>query len=86
MPYIKPEDRHRLLDNGLPKTPGEFNFVVTVLADCVIEEKGLSYTTVNEIIGALECIKLELYRRVAAPYEDRKIIENGDVYSKEHVT
>mgnify|MGYP001591712806 CR=1 FL=1 len=22
----------------------------------------------------------ELYNRVAAPYEDRKIVENGDVY------
>jgi len=46
----------------------------------MIEKKGLSYSNVNEIIGALECIKLELYRRVAAPYEDLKIEENGDVY------
>ena len=36
----------------------------------------------NAIIGALECAKLELYRRVAAPYEDDKIIENGDVYTQ----
>ena len=28
----------------------------------------------------LECAKLELYRRVAAPYEDEKIDQNGDVY------
>lgn len=34
----------------------------------------------SEIIGALECCKLELYRRIAAPYEDIKIGENGDVY------
>ena len=33
-------------------------------------------------MGALECAKLELYRRVAAPYEDVKIMENGDVYTK----
>lgn len=32
------------------------------------------------ILGVLECVKLELYRRVAAPYEDRKIEENGDVF------
>ena len=32
------------------------------------------------LIGVLECAKLELYRRVAAPYEDDKIDENGDVY------
>ena len=28
----------------------------------------------------MECAKLELYRRVAAPYEDLKISEAGDVY------
>jgi len=37
---------------------------------------------INAIIGALECAKLELYRRVAAPYEDDKIAENGDVYTQ----
>jgi hypothetical protein len=36
---------------------------------------------VNEAIGVLECAKLELYRRVAAPYEDEKIAESGDVYT-----
>ena len=30
-------------------------------------------------MGVLECCKLEFYRRVAAPYEDIKIEENGDV-------
>jgi hypothetical protein len=32
------------------------------------------------MIGVLECAKLELYRRVAAPYEDAKCEDNGDVY------
>jgi len=27
----------------------------------------------------LECAKLELYRMIAAPYEDTKIKENGSV-------
>jgi len=31
-------------------------------------------------VGVLECAKMELYRRVAAPYEDKKKEENGDVY------
>lgn len=30
--------------------------------------------------GALECAKLELYIRIARPYEDAKIHDNGDVY------
>jgi hypothetical protein len=33
-----------------------------------------------DIAGALECCKLEFYRRVAVPYEDQKIKSNGDVY------
>jgi len=40
----------------------------------------------GDAIGALECAKLELYRRVAAPYEDTKIAENGDVYDPELLT
>jgi hypothetical protein len=28
----------------------------------------------------MDCAKLELYRRVAAPYEDEKMAEAGDVY------
>ena len=31
-------------------------------------------------IGALEAAKLEFYRRVVAPYEDQKMLDNGDVY------
>ncbi len=34
----------------------------------------------NAVVGALECAKLELYRRMVAPYENGKIAENGDVY------
>jgi len=33
----------------------------------------------NDAIGALEGAKLELYRRVISKYEDKKIMENGDV-------
>lgn len=30
-------------------------------------------------LGVLVCVILELYRRVLGPYEDNKIVENGDV-------
>ena len=39
----------------------------------------LRYFYLNRAMGVLECIKQEFYRRVAAPYEDIKIVENGDV-------
>ena len=37
------------------------------------------YENFNAMIGALECCKQEYYRRIIAPYEDKKIEENGDV-------
>ena len=42
----------------------------------------MSYKTCNDITGALINCEHEFYRRVVAPYEDKKIIENGDVYEK----
>lgn len=33
-----------------------------------------------DVLGTLECVKLEFYRRVVAPYEDKKCAENGDAY------
>ena len=80
MPYIKLYDR-LLLDRGhrLPSTAGELNYAITRMVDTYLNG-ALSYDRINSVIGVLECAKLELYRRVAAPYENGKIHENGDVY------
>ena len=49
--------------------------------DNYLKDKGeIRYAHLNEVIGAIDCAKLELYRRVATPYEDKKIEESGDVY------
>jgi len=81
MPYIKPDRRKAILAGAKPQDPGELNFAITVLVDRYLEDKGeIRYAHLNEVIGVIDCAKLELYRRVAAPYEDRKITENGDVY------
>jgi hypothetical protein len=80
MPYINPALRPNL-DNELttPQSPGELNYRVTRLClDYMGTEK--NYSLYNEVIGVLECAKLEMYRRAVAPYEDKKIAENGDVY------
>jgi hypothetical protein len=45
-----------------------------------IVENGLSYTTLNSVIGVLHCLSMEVYRKLAAPYEDKKEIENGGVW------
>lgn len=78
MPYIKPQFR---ADARLkPRDPGELNFAITTLIDEFLSGAGLSYNTLNAAIGVLECAKLELYRRLAAPYEEIKKTQNGDVY------
>ena len=87
MPYIKPENRakyERVLNeliNVLKSLPaeevdGELNYVVTKMLKQIYP---LRYFHINKAIGVLECIKLEFYRRVAAPYEDKKMKGSGDV-------
>ena len=83
MPYVKKADRPDLDRGRAPETPGELNYLLTRLVDSYVARKGVSYATLNEAIGVLECAKLELYRRIVARYEDRKIADpdNGDVYT-----
>lgn len=87
MPYIKQEDRdffdERLTFNATAiYSAGELNYCITKLLDHYISAHGgTSYKNLNEVIGVLECAKLELYRRIAAPYEDSKIQQNGDAYT-----
>lgn len=80
MPYLDKGIRASLEDGRLPDQAGELNFLITRLCDGFLMKTGLSYKNINQAIGALECAKLELYRRVAAPYEDKKSRENGEVY------
>lgn len=74
MPYVK----NRYF--GLPGNSGELNYCITQLVWAYCKDQDLSYRVINDVMGALEGAKLEFYRRVAAPYEDTKITENGDVY------
>ena len=82
MPYIPTAARAAMLDRAMkPTTAGEFNYLISVVANDYIARYGKSYDTINALIGVLECAKLELYRRIAAPYEDVKIVANGDVFT-----
>jgi len=76
MPYIKEEDG----SNRVAENAGQLNYWLTRLVQLYIQSKGESYQTYNDIMGALEGCKLELYRRKISLYEDNKIAENGDVY------
>lgn len=86
MPYIKPDYRKKFEDSldslrYSPFTsPGELNYFITEICLGYLGNKGKSYQTFNDIMGALEGCKMEFYRRKVAGYEDGKIIQNGDVY------
>jgi len=83
MPYIKPE-RRAALDEQIRAlsdridSRGELNYAITALL--LSEVRGLSYAELSSLMGDIECVKQEFYRRVLAPYEDEKCRENGDVY------
>ena len=87
LPYVKLENRAKyekalgeLIDilKSLPveEVDGELNYVVTKILKQIYP---LRYFHINRAIGVLECVKLEFYRRVAAPYEDKKMKESEDV-------
>lgn len=84
MPYIKQEDRRKfrtpVSQLPRPETAGELNYLISSICKRYLDSKGESYSTINEICGVLTCANFEFYRRVAEPYEDVKMEENGDVY------
>jgi hypothetical protein len=84
MPYIKPTDRPNLDDiistlDIFELDVGDINYLVTKLLKEYISIHGENYENYNSLVGVLECIKQEFYRRQIAPYEDIKIRQNGDV-------
>lgn len=84
MPYIKEYERDMLyLNDGGSVSSGQLNYVITKACDEYLHRNGdtPTYFDYNEVIGVLECAKLELYRRIIAAYEDVKLLENGDVYT-----
>lgn len=92
MPYITQNYREELIplidqlsqkineihaNNPKQTRDGLMNYTVTEVIAQVFPDA--RYTDMNEIIGFLECCKLEYYRKKAAPYEDKKESENGAV-------
>jgi len=78
MPYITRQQREDLKYRHAA-TSGELNYQISMLVSAFIEDNGKQYSTFNDVIGALEGAKLEVYRRKVAEYEDEKINENGDI-------
>ena len=88
MPYIKKENREKIDSLLVPikdakiTNCGDLNYVITSIIHNYIENTKLDYTNLNNVIGVLECAKQEYYFRIVRNYEDLKIMENGDIFSK----
>tara|TARA_Y100000310_G_C20631056_1_gene788661 strand:+ start:1456 stop:1755 length:300 start_codon:yes stop_codon:yes gene_type:complete len=85
MPYIKKEKRdyfyYDILDlNNEITSSGELNYCITKLILNYLPSTP-KYDDYNTVIGVLECVKQELYRRLITDYEDKKCSENGDVFN-----
>ena len=93
MPYIVKSKRdlldstieqlHKLLvdlelDDPQNNFEGAMNYTITKLITMCYTTP--SYREVNDVVGLLECVKQEYYRKVAANYENQKEFENGPVY------
>lgn len=86
MPYIEKKRRkyieEQIFHEGcfpVLETAGELNFFISILLINYINDNGLRYQTINDIVGAVDGSLREFQRRVVGPYEDKKIKENGDL-------
>lgn len=89
MPYIKQERRDSfepLEVNGCEVAvmdfPGDLEYRMAELVMDYVVAKGLKHQTIAEVRGVLHGAVVEFDRRVAFPYENAKMSENGDVYDR----
>jgi hypothetical protein len=97
MPYIKKEERPRYdelieqittalveklpAENGKGFSEGDLNYVISSIVWNLFDKKP-SYSVGNKLVGVIDCVKQEFYRRKLAPYEDGAIERNGDICLK----
>lgn len=78
---------HSEFDNAdLVTVLGDLNYCISRLIGQVMGDT--SYAKIAMLTGVLENVKQEFYRRVAVPYEEEKIVQNGDIkeYKNRHLT
>lgn len=89
MPYIK-QERRKELDTKISElfsqtlNVGDLNYIISrIIQENMKQAQNndmFNYAFCNNIIGVLECAKIEFYNRVVTPYENQKIQENGELY------
>lgn len=65
-------------------TEGNLNYIITRLLHLVYGNRDSTrYAHINDAMGLLACVQAEYYRKVAAPYEDQKEHDNGEIVGKQ---
>ena len=84
MPYIKSEDRKRIMRTEIgsfvPANAGELQYAIAEMIHGYHMNHGFNYQMSNNMMGALVGAQQEYYREVVAPYEEIKKRDNGPVY------
>ena len=62
------------------KTGGELNYVISMAVIGFLDKRRKRYDTLALIVGVLTDCLGEFRRRVISSYEDKKIVQNGDIY------
>ncbi len=82
MPYIKQEIRplmdlvvKAMVDVDV-RVDGDLNYILYSFCK---KHVPLNYNSIKNFCGELRQCATEIERRILAPYEDKKIIENGDI-------
>ncbi len=76
------ERRRSLNAGGAIETAGDLNYVLTSVVFDWLMRRPESYDNYNTVIGVLESMKLEMYRKTVAIYEDLKESQNGAIFSE----
>lgn len=89
MPYIMKADRERFdplisaladeIKDGMSTGACDLSYILTKICDAYVERRGKNYASVAEVIGGLECVKMEYGRRVLEPLLDDRKGVHGDV-------
>ncbi len=90
MPYLAKKDKEDfdskykdalsyLESMDIKKLSGHLNYMVFKTVKAWTRKNGKKYFVFAAVVGTMICCVLEIYRRLVAPYEDEKILENGDV-------
>ena len=82
MPYIKPNERSsmdqivNMMDDWGVQVDGDLNYILYAFCKRYVKP---SYNNYKNFCGELRQCATEIERRILGPYEDKKIIENGDI-------